>query len=87
MDIFIYASPGFGRPRDEIEDAIENFLGPNGEVTGGGAGTSGANIDIEIHEDSEVSESTIEELRRILAEFNVPQNTVIVVGGVKHSIY
>lgn len=50
MEVFIYGVPDLGAPRDEIEDRIEEFLQGRGEVTGGGAGASGVNLDIEISE-------------------------------------
>jgi hypothetical protein len=37
----------------DIEDLIEDILGEQGEVTGGGEGDTGGNIDIEIFEDAD----------------------------------
>lgn len=34
--------------RDEIEDALEEALGADGEVVGAGAGERGSNLDVEV---------------------------------------
>jgi hypothetical protein len=86
MEVFINAAPGFGRPRDEVEDAIEEFLGQRGVVTGGGAGELGANIDIEIHGDDIDSGMLVEGLRALLISLSVPANTEIVFNGKSYSV-
>ena len=90
MDVFIYASPGFGRPRDEIEDAIAKFLGYKGEVTGGGSGEDGSNIDIEVFEVENRAPDRawiVEGLRGILKECQSPNDTMIVVDGQGYPVY
>jgi hypothetical protein len=87
MDVFIYAQPGFGRARDELEDAINGVLGDRGEVVGSGAGASGANIDIEIFSDNEPIGPIVEGLRRVLAESCVPRSTMIVISDHEHPVY
>jgi hypothetical protein len=87
MDVFIYASPGFGRPRDELEDAIENFLGYKGAVTGSGAGQSGSNIDIEVFNDGSGPEWIVEGLRKILRDFDSPRDAKIVIDRVEYPLY
>lgn len=86
MDVFVYASPGFGRPLDEVEEAIESFLEQSGEVTGSGAGAQGANIDIEIY-DVVDPRTLLEGLRTFLASLSVPINTEIVLEGESFPVY
>lgn len=78
MDVFIYFPPGLEVPRDEIEDAIEACLGARGEVTGGGGGTQGSNVDIELFQPDK---GIVAEIRRTLRELGVPAATRLVVDG------
>jgi hypothetical protein len=55
MEIFLYwLGEAHVAGRDVIEDAIEEALGDKGEVTGGGSGDTGGNIDIEIFDEADV---------------------------------
>ena len=87
MDVFIYATPGFGHPKDQIEDALDDMLGALGEVTGGGSGESGVNIDIEIYDDQITSDEVLTKIRALLQSFDVPQNIRIVIDRQSYSVY
>jgi hypothetical protein len=78
MDVFIYFPLGLEIPRDEIEDAIQDCLGERGEVTGGGAGARGSNLDLELFEEEE---GLIEEIKLTLRRLGVPPTTTLVVDG------
>jgi len=70
-------------PRDEIEDALQECMGEHGEVTGGGAGVEGSNLDLLILEDDE---SLIEEIRLTLRTLEMPPDTVMVINGEEYSL-
>lgn len=84
MDIFIYISNGLAAPKDEIEDALDDMLRDRGEVTGGGVGNDGFNIDIETFDEDP---SLIEEVKAILKSFRVPLDTRIVIDGQSFEVY
>jgi hypothetical protein len=81
-DILIYLPPGLRRDRDEIEDAIEDALGEDGEVTGGGAGDRGSNIDVVVHDRQRVA-LVVPRLRSALRRLGAPAATKLVVAGVE----
>ena len=85
MDIFIYYNIKLEVDRDIIEDQIDDFLGEKGEVTGGGSGISGGNIDIEIYD--KVNENIVKELKGFLQELQLPNNTYLVVNGVRENLF
>ena len=84
MQMFIYFYSKLGTPRDEIEDLLQEYLGQSGEVTGGGAGQTGSNIDLEIFEDDN---DHLQGVRAVLRQAAVPADTVIVVEGKRYAIY
>jgi hypothetical protein len=65
--------------RDEIEDPLHETLQEAGlgEVTGGGGGIYGSNIDIEIS-DARRFDEALALIRQVLRNLNVPHSTVIV---------
>ncbi|NGZ77918.1 hypothetical protein [Saccharibacillus alkalitolerans] len=84
MDIFIYIGNGLTAPKDEIEDALDDMLQDRGEVTGGGGGNTGFNIDIETFDDDS---SLIEEVKAVLKGFRVPIDASIVIDGQRFAVY
>lgn len=68
---------GFGG-RSGIEDDLSEALehARLGEVTGGGGGIRGSNIDIEI-EDEQKFEQALELIRKVLRDLKVPAGTTI----------
>ena len=87
VDVLIYAKPGFSLPRDQLEDLIEAFLGGKGEVTGGGAGRDGANIDVEVFDGRGLSAEVVAEgLRRILKQSGATGEVHMVIDGVRHEV-
>jgi len=85
MDVFIYASPGFGHARDVIEDALEDALGDGAEVTGGGSGQMGSNIDLELAAGFD-SAAVLATVRTVLKGFKCPADTVIEVDGTRYRL-
>lgn len=74
--------------RHEIEDSLDEALqlAGIGEVTGGGAGMSKANIDVEVTDPT----LGLALIRRILQDFSVPPSAVIRQNGspsVNHAVY
>jgi hypothetical protein len=86
MDVFIYSSLPLKDARQALEDDIDELLMDLGEVTGGGAGTSGWNIDIELYEDPN-TEKTLSRLKRFLQEWPVPEDTLIEYNGEQEQVY
>lgn len=80
MDLFIYLPGEYEVSRDEIEELLEAVLADSGEVTGGGSGAFGQNIDIEIFDD-EIASDVMSEIRRALIDFGVPAETELVMDG------
>jgi hypothetical protein len=74
-DIYIYCPSGEeGAARGDLEYDLENFLGSAGEITGGGAGTKGYNIDIALA-DGEDLEQWISRLKGFLQLAGVRKST------------
>ena len=70
--------------RDDVEDAINDALGEEGEVTGSGSGVSGSNLDIEVYSNPFAFLDTI---RNILRELEVPLDTVIAIGQERFPVF
>jgi hypothetical protein len=79
-DIYIYSSKSSPALRSEgrggLEDDLEEFLSAAGEVTGGGAGNTGWNIDLHFHDASEL-EQWLERLAGFLRDWGVPDDTFL----------
>ncbi len=73
--ILIYSKATSPRLEQEgragLEDDIDELLGSAGEVTGGGSGTAGWNIDLELG-DGEKIEVWTERIIRFLRDWGVP---------------
>ncbi len=80
MDVFIYSATATGVGRDEIEEALEAALEGVGEVTGGGAGTGGWNIDLEVS-DCQEPEEVLAVVRIVLRRFGITEGMVQIAGS------
>lgn len=69
MELFMSCSTPLGHGRDALEDAVEEYLGRDAEVTGGGAGIRGWNVDIDAFR--EIEEEELRAFCRFLIEFGV----------------
>lgn len=85
MDIFIYSSKPLPQGRGALEDDIDVLLGDAGEVTGGGIGQAGWNVDVEIYDTSDAEEE-LEKLREFLRQWPVPSDTYLVVDGKREAL-
>ena len=83
ISIYFYSKLSVGR--SAIEEDLEEILADKGEVTGGGSGLSGSNIDIDIYEGS--AADFLEPIRTLLQEFDVPDDTEIVIGEERFQVY
>ncbi len=83
MELFIYFPISFQEARDELEDSIQDFLGDRGEVTGGGAGVSGSNIDLEIFEEEQ---AVLNGIRKLLRSLGAPPETTLILSGKKEAL-
>ena len=72
-EIFIYSSLSLREARGNLEDDLDDYLGETGEVTGGGGGMRGWNIDLEVSDDA--LPKMIERLTDFLTEWGVPPDT------------
>lgn len=72
-EIFLYSSLDLREARGNLEDDLSDFLGEAGEVTGGGSGTHGWNIDLQVSD--EALPGLLEKLTEFLTEWGVPPDT------------
>ena len=79
-NVFIYSKLTLSRGRDEVEDALDDVLADAGEVTGGGAGSAGWNIDIELVSCDD-TDRHVAGIACVLRELAVPADTYLVVGA------
>ncbi len=75
-NIFINGSSSLGQARGDVEDEVSEALDEMAEVTGGGAGEAGWNIDIEVHDGRDV-EHCVQRVREILLGVGVAAATKI----------
>lgn len=83
--ISIYFNSKLSIGRSAIEDDLDDILGDKGEVTGGGSGISGSNIDIDIYDG--IAADFLEPIKNILQEMKVPSDTVIVIENERFLVY
>ena len=74
--IYIYSNLSLGRSRSELEDDIDEVLAGIVEVTGGGAGKSGWNIDLKVVTQSNVNEA-VDNVVAYLRNWGVPDDTYV----------
>lgn len=86
MFMAIYFNSRLSTPRDEIEDLIEQSLSGKGEVTGGGTGLGGSNIDIEFEDDLGIDEA-LRRIRAVLSGINVAKDTEITIEDQTFPLY
>lgn len=79
MDAFIYLPRNVGIGRDVIEDELEGALGEVGEVTGGGSGVSGSNLDLYL-DDQAPLEKVLEIIIAALRRVGVAQAKIVIDG-------
>ena len=73
-DVFIYSSFPLRDARQGLEDDLDDMLGDAGEVTGGGSGGAGWNIDVEILVEAEAN-SLVSQIAAFLRDYPVPSDT------------
>lgn len=71
--IYIYSKSPAPVDRYELEEDLQDFLGDDGMVSGGGAGDTGWNIDLEV--ESASAEDVIQRLIPFLKEKQVGRDT------------
>ena len=86
MFVAIYFNSRLSTPRDEIEDLLEDALGDQGEVTGGGTGLGGSNIDLEITSEMSVRD-VLELIRAVLGRLKTPSDTEIAIEEESFPLY
>jgi hypothetical protein len=72
--VYIYSKQRLQEPLGNLEDDLDDLLSGAGEVTGGGAGEMGWNIDVEL-EDTASVETWTPRLAEFLRGWGVPQDT------------
>ena len=72
MDVFIYFHSPLPDGRDVFEDAIEERLKGQGEVSGGGSGERGTNIDLRVFDDETDVPLLLATLKDVLRDLNAP---------------
>jgi hypothetical protein len=75
-EIYIYSkvySPAIlSEGRGGLEDDLQDFMGDAGEITGGGGGDRGWNVDLEVTADAEV---WLERICEFLRQWGVAEDT------------
>lgn len=86
-EVFINSKSPLGKSRWELEEDVEAFFAGKIEITGGGGGSMGWNIDILIHHDGALKPQ-IEALKAFLSGWRVPQDTSlsIILGEVEDAV-
>ena len=79
-DVFIYSNLPLSCGRDEIEDAVDDVMRGNGEATGGGAATSGWNVDLELTSEADADQH-VAAIVFALRQLGVPDDTYLCVGA------
>ena len=79
MDVFIYFPPNLGLARDQIEDALEEALAEVAEVTGGGTGNAGSNVDL-VFDDRVPTEKALDIIRTALKTLRIPTAKIVMNG-------
>jgi hypothetical protein len=64
--------------RSGLEDDIDEFLGADGQVSGGGAGMGSWNVDLELSAEGDW-EARVERLAQFLRSWGVPEDTELVI--------
>ena len=86
MEVFIYFHSSLPDSRDVFEDTIEERLSGKGEVTGGGSGNRGSNIDLRIYDDAADIPGLLTLLKGLLTELKAPPDTVVDIGGQRYRL-
>ena len=79
-DLFIYSNLPLTCGRDVVEDAVDDAISGNGEVTGGGSGDAGWNVDVELFS-ADDTDAHVAAIVRTLRELPVPNDTYLVFGA------
>jgi hypothetical protein len=72
--VCVYSTKPLPEPRGGLEDDLEELLAGAGEVSGGGGGAAGWNIDLELFDDLS-ADQWIDRLAAFLREWGVPEDT------------
>jgi hypothetical protein len=84
-DVYI-SGPGFWYDRSALEDDIEEWLGDRGEVTGGGSGKDGWDIDICLAAER-VTDDFLNELLAFLRGLDAPPGVKVTVVEHTRRVY
>ena len=84
--ILVYDTEPLGTGRDELQDAIEEMLGGRGEVTGGGAGVGGWNIDIEVFDPRSLA-AVVAELEAVLKGWPLSSHAILDINGTRRPLF
>jgi hypothetical protein len=90
FDAFLYwhtTSERLGeKGRGRLEDDIDEWLGSAGEVTGGGSGLTGGNVDIEVTGFDTV-EAFSTALRQFLVRWGVPRDAYFTISERRYDVF
>jgi len=82
--VFLYSSLNTGRLKEEgrsgLEDDLDEFLEGAGETTGGGSGSAGWNVDVELEDHADLN-VWVDRVVLFLRKWQVPEDTVLDVNG------
>ena len=91
MEVFVYSRQGNQKLVEEgrqgLEDDLEAFLDGAGEVTGGGSGEVGWNIDLEINTPWPFARRWVPRLCGFLRQWGVPPDTYLMVGQQRVDVF
>ena len=75
--IYIYSKLDLGQSRGNLEDDIQDHFEDEIEVTGGGQGQGGWNVDLELLEEDDDVHCFADKLVKFLQKWGVPRDTYL----------
>jgi hypothetical protein len=75
--VHLYSRLPYNQSRSDLEEAIDEHFAGRAEVTGGGSGTKGWNVDIELLNDAVDFSAFVQELVRYLRLMGVPSDSYL----------
>jgi hypothetical protein len=79
VDVFVYFPPDLEIEREDIEEAIEAAFGEVAQVTGGGSGQKGSNVDLLV-DDKVPVEKVLDLVRSSLTSVGVRKAKIVING-------
>lgn len=76
-EIHIYSKLDLGQPRGDLEDDLQERFEEEIEITGGGQGQGGWNVDLELLDEDADVHRFVKRLVKFLQKWTVPRDTYL----------